>query len=128
MQTTVTKRKTLISLAVSALVLALALVLAFSIRGKADESENEIANFAYQTIKNDSLESQETSLRFLFTVDDLDYTRVGFVFSKTNSNPTDGGEGCRTYGTSSVYSAVRADGELVPAPTGHTDGRSAILL
>ena len=118
MQTTVTKRKTLISLAVSALVLALALVLAFSIRGKADESENEIANFAYQTIKNDSLESQQTSLRFLFTVDDLDYTRVGFVFSKTNSNPTDGGEGCRTYRTSSVYSAVRADGELVPAPTG----------
>ena len=118
MQTTVTKRKTLISLAVSALVLALALVLAFSIRGKADESENEIANFAYQTIKNDSLESQETSLRFLFTVDDLDYTRVGFVFSKTNSNPTEGGEGCRTYETSKVYSAVRADGELVPAPTG----------
>ena len=72
MQTTVTKRKTLISLAVLAAVLAFALILLLSFRGKADESENEIANFAFQTIKNDSLESPSTSLRFLFTVDDLD--------------------------------------------------------
>ena len=97
---------------------ALALVLLFSIRGSADESTDEIKDFAFQTISGDTLGSSKTSLRFLFTVGKLNYARVGFVFSKTNDVPTDGGDGCRTFETTKVHTAVRANGQLIEATGG----------
>ena len=78
----------------------------------------EIRDLCFQTTSGDTVDSENTSLRFLFTVGSLDYTRVGFVFSNSNENPTVGGEDCYIHETATVYSAVRADGESVPAPAG----------
>ena len=79
---------------------------------------DEIQNLCFQTVSGDSVESVSTSLRFLFTVGSLDYTRVGFVFSASNASPTVGGDDCHVCDTDTVYSAIRADGETVPAPDG----------
>ncbi|MBP5610691.1 MAG: hypothetical protein J6X72_05080, partial [Clostridia bacterium] len=43
---------------------------------------------------------------------------MGFVFSKTNRTPTIGGDDCHVYQTTSVYSAVWANGEKITAPAG----------
>jgi len=118
MQNAFAKKRTLPAILVAAAVLALALVLIFSFRGSADEPPEEIANFGFQTILGDSLESDVTSIRFLFTVGSLDYSRVGFVFSKTNMNPTVGGSGCVYYEATSVHSSVWANGEQTSAPGG----------
>ena len=118
MQNAFVKKRVLASVITAAAVLALALVLVFTFHGSADEPSDEVENFCYQTVTGDSLESANTSLRFLFTVGSLDYTRVGFVASRTNPDPTVGGAGCSVSETTDVYSAVRADGELIPAPAG----------
>ena len=118
MQNAFVKKGVLASVITAAAALALALVLILTFRGSADEPTDEVENFCYQTVTGDSLESANTSLRFLFTVGSLDYTRVGFVASRTNPDPTVGGAGCSVSETTDVYSAVRADGELIPAPAG----------
>ena len=115
MQTSAFLKKTAPALLFAA-ILVLAAVLLFTFRSSADGEE--IRNFSYQTPTADTIESGDTDFRFLFTVGSLDYTRVGFVASKTNQNPTVGGVGCKVYGSSVVYSAIRADGKLVPAPDG----------
>lgn len=79
---------------------------------------DEIRDLCFQTVSGDSVGSESTSLRFLFTVGSLDYTRVGFVFSDSNEHPTVGGDDCCVYDTDKVYSAVWADGKNVPAPDG----------
>lgn len=78
----------------------------------------EIRDLGFQTVSGDTVDSESTSLRFLFTVGSLDYIRVGFVFSNANAEPTVDGENCHVYDTDKVYSAIRADGKIVPAPAG----------
>ena len=112
------KRRTIASALIVTAVLAVALVLLFTLPGSAEAPAEEMQGFSYQTVTGDSLASASTDLRFLFTIGSLDYTRVGFVLSKTNSNPTDGGSGCTTYQTTTVHSAVRANGQLIEAPAG----------
>ena len=112
------KTKVIASALIVTAVLAVALVLLFTLPGSAGEPAAEMQSFSYQTIVGDSLASENTDLRFLFTIGSLDYTRVGFVFSKTNANPTVGGDGCSTYQTTNVHSKVRANGELIAAGTG----------
>ena len=112
------KTKVIASALIVTAVLAVALVLLFTLPGSAVEPVAEMQSFSYQTIVGDSLASENTDLRFLFTIGSLDYTRVGFVFSKTNENPTVGGDGCSTYETTNVHSKVRANGELIAAGTG----------
>ena len=112
------KTKVIASALIVTAVLAVALVLLFTLPGSAVEPVAEMQSFSYQTIVGDSLASENTDLRFLFTIGSLDYTRVGFVFSKTNENPTVGGDGCSTYQTTNVHSKVRANGELIAAGTG----------
>ena len=85
--------------------------------GSASQAD-EIRDLCFQTVSGDSVGSESTSLRFLFTVGSLDYTRVGFVFSDSNEHPTVGGDDCCVYDTDKVYSAVWADGKNVPAPDG----------
>jgi len=103
-------------LAAAALVVVVAMLLSFSV--SADAPQEEIANFSFQTISGDSLSSPTTSLRFLFTIGSLDYSRVGFVFSKTNAEPTVGGSGCYLFETTSVHSSIWAGGVRTPAPDG----------
>ncbi|MBP5350188.1 MAG: metallophosphoesterase, partial [Clostridia bacterium] len=111
------KRRSLGFAVLLAAILILALLIP-ALRVSAGEPETEIENLSFQTVKTDNVESGETDLRFLFTVGSLDYTRVGFVFSKTNANPTEGGDGCTVRATNVVYSTVIADGETVAAPNG----------
>ena len=120
MQKTSVKPRHLTSILALAAVAALALVLLFTLRGKADEPAEEIGFFSYQTISGDSLESASTSLRFLFTIGNLDYVRVGFVFSKTNIDPTLGASGCHTWEPTNgkVYSSVWANGKKIDADPG----------
>ena len=113
------KRRSLGLAVLLAAILIIAASLLFpALHANAGEPQDEIANLSFQTVKNDNVESSGTDLRFLFTVGSLDYTRVGFVFSKTNANPTEGGVGCTVRATDVVYSAVIADGETVAAPNG----------
>ncbi len=86
--------------------------------GSADPVPAEIDDLGYQTLSGADLDDGSTSLRFLFTVGSLNYNSVGFVFSKTNANPTVGGSGCHLYETTSVHSAVWANGVKRSAPDG----------
>ena len=118
MQKTFVKPRTLTSVLVFAAVVALALVLLFTVRGKADEP-GAFANFNYQTLSAlDLAGDADTDLRFLFTVGSLSYKEVGFVFSKTNQLPTVGGYGCGKKATTNVYKTVTAGGTPVNAPDG----------
>ncbi|MBP5429138.1 MAG: metallophosphoesterase [Clostridia bacterium] len=112
------KRRPAAAVCFAAVILVLAAVLFWAFGASADDPEAEFADFGYQTVAADSVESDETSLRFLFTVGSLDYDRVGFVFSKTNQNPTVGGVGCTVKETTVVYSSITAEGNSVPAPNG----------
>ena len=107
MQKIIVKPRVLIPVLI--LAAALALVLLFTLRGNADEPKGEFADYAWQSISGDSPESENTALRFLFTIGNLNYTRVGFVLSKTNANPTEGGDGCHVSEATKVYSSVSAD-------------------
>ena len=110
------KRGVLILLASAILIVGIVIVL--TVAGSAGEAGDRIGNFSYQTLSGASVGDDKTDLRFLFTVDSLEYSRAGFVFSKTNQNPTVGGSGCTVRDTTAVYSAVRADGDRIAAPNG----------
>ena len=112
------KKKTLSYVFAIALVLVLSAGLLFAFFGSANEPEGEIRGLGYQMISSDSLASETTSIRFVFTVGSLNYTRVGFVFSKTDPDPTVGGDGCHVYETTSVYSSIWANGVKTVAPDG----------
>ena len=86
--------------------------------GAAAEPEEEIADFSFQTVAGDSFSSEETDLRFLFTVGSLHYDRVGFVLSKSDEDPRIGDGGCLVYETTTVHSTVYANGEPSAAPGG----------
>ncbi len=113
MQKIIVKPRVLIPVLI--LAAALALVLLFTLRGNADEPKGEFADYAWQSVSNDTLESDITALRFLFTIGNLNYTRVGFVLSKTNANPTEGVDGCHVSEATKVYSSVSADGKQYTA-------------
>ena len=98
-------------------ILAAFAVLFLPFRTSAGQAPEEIQEFGVQAVALDTVESSDTDLRFLFSVGSLHYNRVGFVFSKTNTNPTMGGAGCTTRDTDVVYSSVYANGEpIVPSP------------
>ena len=80
----------------------------------------EIEDFAYQTLTGADVKNDEdTDLRFLFSINNLDYDAVGFVFS-TSDDPVKTGtkqSGNFTESTT-VYRSVTANGEEIKAPTG----------
>ncbi|MBP5349336.1 MAG: hypothetical protein J6Z13_03160, partial [Clostridia bacterium] len=79
----------------------------------------EIENFGYQTLTGaDVKNDEETDLRFLFSIDNLDYTAVGFVFS-TSDDPVKVESPTRNYtATTKVYRSVTANGNEIKAPIG----------
>ena len=99
-------------------ILAAVAVLFLPFRASAGQAPEEIRDFGVQSVALDTVESSDTDLRFLFTVGSLHYNRVGFVISKTNTNPTVDGAGCVTLDTTVVYTAVYADGEPIAASPG----------
>ena len=118
MQNASAKKRWLPATLVAAAALALALVLLFAFRGSADQPKGEIADYSWQSVSGDTPASESTALRFLFTVNSLDFERVGFVLSKTNTNPTIGATGCQVKEASNVHSAVWANGSLIQADAG----------
>lgn len=78
-----------------------------------------ITDFSYQTLSGATLSDSSTDLRFLFKIDSLDYEKVGFVFSKSDSTPTIGEEHCGVYETTSAYSAINAGGDPQSAGENH---------
>ena len=112
------KRKPLFPALLLPVVLLLAVLTFSAIHANADEPGGEIRDFAYQSIASDTVESDATSLRFIFSIDSLHYIRVGFAFSKTNSSPTVGGDGCTVKYTTEVYSVIYADGNPIAATPG----------
>ncbi len=118
MQNASVRKKRLPATLVAAAALALVLTLLFAFRGSADEPKKEIDDYGWQSILGDTPESDSTALRFLFSIGSLEYERVGFVLSKTNTNPKINGVGCSIKEASSVYSSVWANGELIRAGAG----------
>ncbi len=80
----------------------------------------EIEDFSYQTLTGADVKNDvKTDLRFLFSINNLDYTAVGFVFS-TSDDPVKTGtkqSGNFTESTT-VYRSVTANGEDINAPAG----------
>lgn len=63
----------------------------------------------------------KSTIRFVSTVDDLNYEEVGFVVSLSNKNPEIGGQNCKQSASFTVYTSVKANGHLVAPSTLHTD-------
>ncbi|MBP5429233.1 MAG: hypothetical protein J6Z04_08140 [Clostridia bacterium] len=79
----------------------------------------EFADFGVQKLAALNLAGDEdTDLRFVFTVGSLDYTEVGFVFSKTNAAPTVGGDACYKMPVTVVHTQIVADGNTLTADPG----------
>ena len=80
----------------------------------------EIQDFSYQTLTDlDIKNDDDTDLRFVFTIGDLDsYDEVGVIVSKSVATPTYDAANCFTYKTTTVYSKITVDGTPEPAPDG----------
>ena len=79
-------------------------------------ADGEIQDFSFQTLSSANPNDAQTDLRFLFTIGNLDYDAVGFVFSTSNATPVAGTDA--TYSTTNAYSAITANSEPIAAPTG----------
>ncbi|MBR4335133.1 MAG: hypothetical protein IKP74_01645, partial [Clostridia bacterium] len=78
----------------------------------------EIEDFSYQTLTDaDVKTSENTDLRFLFSIGNLGYDEVGFVFS-TSADPEKTDDPQNYKATTEVYRSVTANGEEIKAPTG----------
>ena len=119
MQKLLSKPRVWLPVVLLAAALTLALVLLFTVRGSAVEPTAEMQNFGYQTLTGlDLLKDDNTDLRFVFTIGNLDYEEVGFIVSKSVETPTYGAANCFTYTTSTAYRAITADSTSETAPDG----------
>ena len=122
MRKTVSKRTKLgILLSLAILLCGVAIGVIVPLVGSADVSEgvDEIRDFNYQIPTGADFTQDSTfDLRFVFTVGSLDYNSVGFVFSKTETSPTVGGDDCSTCVATKAYKSITADGETLTAPAG----------
>ena len=118
MQSKMNRKGFWLLLTLAVLIVAASVLVAVAI--SADQEPAEFTEFGYQTLSNLDLPNDEdTALRFYFKINNLDYTEVGFVLSKTNSTPTIGGANCYKAGTDTVYSTINAGGEPMVAGEGH---------
>lgn len=117
MQTNTRKRGVSVLLILAMLIVSVAaLVPVAASASPVGANASDIQDFMFQTLSDANQDDTQTDLRFLFSIGDLDYDAVGFVFSKSNSAPTAGAT--NTFSTDTVYSSVTADGNDIPAPTG----------
>ncbi len=116
-----TKRRTLPFLLLFALLIVSVAVLLPIVASAAGTPANdgEIEDFSYQTltgadVKNDA----DTDLRFLFSINNLDYDAVGFVFSKSDDPVKADTPNVNYTASTKAYRSVTANGNAIPAPTG----------
>ena len=83
-------------------------------------NDGEIEDLNYQTVNGTNVKtSEKTDLRFLFSIDNLDYTAVGFVFSTSNDPVKTGTKQSGNFTESTtVYRSVTANSTDIPAPDG----------
>lgn len=72
-----------------------------------------------QLQKGTSQQADSSSIRFVAAINSLDFSKVGFVISRTDKNPTVGNAQCLDASTTTVYSSVYANGKSVPASALH---------
>ena len=110
---------TLLLLALLIVTVAIVLPIVASAAG-ASANSGEIEDFAYQTLTGaDVTVDEPTDLRFLFSINNLDYTAVGFVFSTSDTDPVKVDSPKANYAsTTKVYRSVTANGNEIKAPTG----------
>lgn len=110
---------TLLLLALLIVTVAIVLPIVASASGTPAES-GEIEDFSYQTLTGaDVTVDAPTDLRFLFSINNLDYTAVGFVFSKSDDPVKTGTKQSGNFTESTtVYRSVTANSEAIPAPNG----------
>ena len=101
------------------LVLAMLIVSIATLLPITASADGEIQNFGVQHLSAINLRNDETTdLRFVFTVGNLDYEKVGIVISKKVAIPTYNAANCYTYETGTVYSSINVEGTPTPAPGG----------
>lgn len=66
-----------------------------------------------QLVNGTTQDSNQTSMRFVSTIDSLNYSEVGFVISLNNTDPVIGGLGCVTKTTKVVYTSINAGSSLI---------------
>ena len=110
---------TLLLLALLIVTVAIVLPIVTSASGTPAAS-GEIEDFCYQTLTGADVKNDEdTDLRFLFSINNLDYTAVGFVFSKSDDPVKTGTKQSGNFTESTtVYRSVTANSEAIPAPNG----------
>ena len=119
MQTKNTKRSLSFILTLAMLIIAVTAILTVvgSASGTPAES-GEIEDFGFQTLSGTAVGDEETDLRFLFSIGNLDYDEVGFVFS-TSADPVKTDAPKANYkAMTKAYRSVTANGDDIPAPTG----------
>jgi len=113
-----TKRRSVALLLVLAM-LTVAVVSLLPLTASAEpvgDHANDIQDFGWQALSDANQTDAQTDLRVMFTIGNLDYEAVGFVFSTSNSAPTAGGAG--TYSTTNVHSTINAGGDNLAAGEG----------
>ena len=110
---------TLLLLALLIVTVAIVLPIVASASGTPAAS-GEIEDFSYQTLTGADVKNDEdTDLRFLFSINNLDYTAVGFVFSKSDDPVKTGTKQSGNFTESTtVYRSVTANSTDIPAPDG----------
>lgn len=66
-----------------------------------------------QLLKETNEASPFTSMRFISTIESLDFSEVGFVISYSNSNPLIDGDECIKSSTSTAYKKIKAAGDFI---------------
>ena len=75
--------------------------------------DSRMLNVKYQFPTNLTGSSSSTAIRLFAAVDELDkYSKVGWCYSLTNSNPTKDGNYCYKYESTKVYNSLYANGKL----------------
>ena len=110
----VKRRATWFLLVLAMLVISVAVLL--PVATTADEPE--IKDFGVQRLADADLKNDNTALRFVFTIGNLDYDGVGIIISKSVATPTYDAANCVTYETTTVHSSIVADGDTIDAPDG----------
>lgn len=116
-----TKRRTLPFLLLFALLIVSVAILLPIVASAAGTPANdgEIEDFSYQTLTGADVKNDvDTDLRFLFSINNLDYDAVGFVFSKSDDPVKTNTPNVNYTASTKAYRSVTANGNAIPAPTG----------
>jgi uncharacterized repeat protein (TIGR02543 family) len=66
-----------------------------------------------QLLKETNKDSSSTSMRFISTIESLDFLEAGFVISYSNSDPFIDQDECTTKSTSIAYKRIKAAGDFI---------------